>query len=73
MYLEYFRSYFLVVAVLMSTFKNKNSLRTIEAQIVQKIKNNAARLKVTGSYKKSVYWMKDEQTIQKPCCLVLRG
>ena len=51
-YLEYFRSYFLVVAVLMSTFKNKNSLRTIEAQIVQKIKNNAARLKATGSYKK---------------------
>ena len=27
----------------MSTFKNKNSLRTIEAQIVQKLKNNEAR------------------------------
>ena len=42
----------------MSTFKNKNSLRTIEAQIVQKLKNNEARPKFTGSYKKikkSVY------------------
>ena len=39
----------------MSTFKNKNSLRTIEAQIVQKLKNNEARSKFTGSYKKSVY------------------
>ena len=29
----------------MSTFKNKNSLRTIEAQIVQKLKNNEARPK----------------------------
>ena len=36
----------------MSTFKNKNSLRTIEAQIVQKLKNNEARPKFTGSYKK---------------------
>ena len=36
----------------MSTFKNKNSLRTIEAQIVQKLKNNEARPKLTGSYKK---------------------
>ena len=36
----------------MSTFKNKNSLRTIEAQIVQKLKNNEARSKFTGSYKK---------------------
>ena len=36
----------------MSTFKNKNSLRTTEAQIVQKLKNNEARPKVTGSYKK---------------------
>ena len=35
----------------MSTFKNKNSLRTIEAQIVQKLKNNEARPKFTGSYK----------------------
>ena len=36
----------------MSTFKNKNSLRTIEAQLVQKLKNNEARPKCTGSYKK---------------------
>ena len=36
----------------MSTFKNKNSLRTIEAQIVQKLKNNEVRSKFTGSYKK---------------------
>ena len=34
----------------MSTFKNKNSLRTIEVQIVQKLKNNEARPKFTGSY-----------------------
>ena len=33
----------------MSTFKNKNSLRTIEAQIVQKLKNNEARPKFTLS------------------------
>ena len=40
----------------MSTFKNKSCLRTIEAQIVQKLKNNKARPKFTGSYKnKSVY------------------
>ena len=37
----------------MSTFENKNSLRTIEAQIVQKLKNNEARPKFTGSYKKA--------------------
>ena len=38
----------------MSTaFKIKNSLRTIEAQIVQKFKNNEARPKCTGSYKKA--------------------
>ena len=36
----------------MSTFKNMNSLRTIEAQIVQKLENNEARPKFTGSYKK---------------------
>ena len=36
----------------MSTFKNKNSLRTIEAQIAQKLKSNEARPKFTGSYKK---------------------
>ena len=32
----------------MSTFKNKNSLRTIEAQIVQKLKNNKPRPKYTS-------------------------
>ena len=42
----------------MSTFKNKNSLRTIEAQIVQKLKNNEARPKFTRSYK------------NKACCLL---
>ena len=36
----------------MNTFKNKNSLGTIEAQIVQKFKNNEARPIFTGSYKK---------------------
>ena len=36
----------------MNTFENKNSLRTIEARIVQKFKNNGARPKFTGSYKK---------------------
>ena len=36
----------------MSTFERKNSLRTTEAQIVQKGKNNEARPKFTGSYKK---------------------
>ena len=36
----------------MSTFKNKNSLRTIEAEISKKVKNNKARPKFTGSYKK---------------------
>ena len=41
----------------MSTFKNKNSLRAIGPQIVQKLKINEARPKFTGSYKKkkSVY------------------
>ena len=42
----------------MSTFKNKNSLRTIEAQIVQKLKNNEALPKFTWFLyikKKSVY------------------
>ena len=34
---------------------NKNSLRTIGAQFVPKRKNNEARSKFTGSYKKSVY------------------
>ena len=37
----------------MSTFKNKNSLRTIEAEISKKLlKNNEARLNFTRSYKK---------------------
>ena len=36
----------------MSTFKNENSIRTIEAQIVQKLKNNEAQSKFNGSYKK---------------------
>ena len=43
-----FRNYVLLLLY----FKNKNSLRTIEAQIVQKLKNNEARSKFTGSYKK---------------------
>ena len=34
----------------MSTFKNKNSLRTNKAQIVQKLKNNEVQPKFTGSY-----------------------
>ena len=33
----------LAVVVLMSTFQNKNSLRTIEAEISNKIENNEAR------------------------------
>ena len=33
----------LAVVVLMSTFQNKNSLRTIEAEISYKIENNEAR------------------------------
>ena len=36
----------------MTTFKNKNSLRTIEAEISYKVKNNKPRPKFTGSYKK---------------------
>ena len=31
---------------------NKNNLRTVESQIVQKLKSNEARPKFTGSYKK---------------------
>ena len=34
------------------TCGNKDNLRTIESQIVQKRKNNEARPKFTGSYKK---------------------
>ena len=56
MHLECFQELFLTVVVLMSTFEHKNSLRTTETQIVQKLKNNEARPKFTGSYfKKSVY------------------
>ena len=36
----------------MNTFKHKNSLRTIEAEISKKVKKNEARPKFTGSYKK---------------------
>ena len=36
----------------MSTLKNKKSLRTGEAQISQKLKNNEARPKFAGSNKK---------------------
>ena len=52
MYLECFQELFLTVAILMSNFEHKNCLRTIEAQIVQKLKNNEARPKFTGSYEK---------------------
>ena len=45
----------------MSIFEHKNSLRRIEAQIVQKLKNNEARPKFTGSCKK------------KTCRTVARG
>ena len=55
MYLEYFQEQFLTVVVLMNTFEHKNSLRTIEPQIVQKLKNKEIWPKFTGSYKKSVY------------------
>ena len=57
MYLECFQELFLTAVVLMSTFEHKNSLRTVEAQIVQKLKNNEARPKFTGfNKKKSVYY-----------------
>ena len=36
----------------MSIFQNKNSLRTIEAEISYKIENNEARPNFTDSYKK---------------------
>ena len=52
MCLECFQELFLIVVVLTSYFDHKNSLRAIEAQIVQKLKNNEARPKFTGSYKK---------------------
>ena len=43
----------------MTTFKNKNSL-TIEAQIVQKLKNNEARPKFTCSY------LKKKRVVKRP-------
>ena len=51
----------------MSTFEHKNSLKTIEAQIVQELKNNEARPKFTGSYKKKR--VVDSMTI----CVCLSG
>ena len=41
-----------IFAVLTDTDENKNNLITLEAQIVQNLKNNEARPKFTGSYKK---------------------
>ena len=38
----------------MSTLKKKNSLRTIEAHTVQKLKKNESRTKCSGSYRKKV-------------------
>ena len=45
----------------MGTFEHKNSLRTIEAQIVQKLKNNEARPKFTGTYKEKACSFKNIQ------------
>ena len=45
-----FQELFLTVVIITSTFKNKNSLRTIEAGISKKLKENEARPKFTGSY-----------------------
>ena len=43
---------------------NKNNLRTIEAQIVQKLKNNELRTKSTGSYQEmSVYTESIQRTV----------
>ena len=53
----------------MSTFKNKNSLRTIEAQIVQKLKNNEARPKFTGTYKKKRVTVFRVQCVAVNCTL----
>ena len=53
----------------MSNFKNKNSLRTVEAQIEQKLKNNEARPKFTGSYKKKkacTFIFKEPISISRP-------
>ena len=45
----------------MSTFEHKNSLRATEAQIVQKLKNNEAHPKFTGSYKKKSVYCKEQR------------
>ena len=55
----------------MSTFKNKNSLRTIEAQIVQKRKNNEARPKFTCSYKKKACSLLPISALQKENAAVI--
>ena len=52
----------LTIVVLMSTFQNKNSLRTIEAEISYKIKNNETRPKFTGSYKKKACRRKSQSS-----------
>ena len=53
----------------MSTFTNKNSLRTIEAQFVQKLKNNEARPKFTGSSKKQSVYTNANHACSKYCRL----
>ena len=55
----------------MSTFKNENSLRTIEAQIVQKLKNNEARPKFIGSYKKKACSLLPISALQKENAAVI--
>ena len=52
----------------MSTFEHKNSLRTIEAQIMQKLKNNEAQPKFTGSYKKKRVWEETLAKCKQNCC-----
>ena len=52
----------------MSTFKNKNSLRTIEAQIMQKLKNSEARPKFTGPYQKACCLEQFEVSLRKRFC-----
>ena len=44
------------------TVGNKNNLRTIEARIVQKLQNNEARPKCTGSYKKACIYSLSSQS-----------
>ena len=51
MFLECFQELFLTVVVFTITFEHiRDSLRKIEARIVQKLKNNEAQPKFTGSY-----------------------